>query len=88
MHINKYNIQKNSKRVEHDYKVRDKVIINNHAAYKYEMPYKVPFAITQCWTNSTFTLQCGAIKIRYNIHHIKPYTADKNVEYINPENNY
>ena len=30
--INKDNIRKNSKGVDHDYKVRDKVIINNHAS--------------------------------------------------------
>ena len=36
--------------------------------------------ITQCWTNETVSLHCGAIKIRYNIRHIKPYTSDINVE--------
>ena len=44
--------------------------------------------ITQCWTNGTVTLQCGAIKIRYNILRINPYTSDTNVEDINPENIY
>ena len=41
--------------------------------------------INQCWTNGTVPLQCGAIKIRYNISHIKSYTSDTNVEDINPE---
>ena len=64
--INKNNIQGNNKTVDHDYKVVAKSMLDNHAAYKYETPYKRPFVITQWWTNGTFTLQCGAIKIRYN----------------------
>ena len=34
--INKDNIRKNNKRVDHEYKVGDKIMLNNHAAYKYE----------------------------------------------------
>ena len=37
--INKYNIRKNSKRVDHDYKVVDKVMLNNNPALKFDMPY-------------------------------------------------
>ena len=77
--INKDNIRKNINRVDHDYKVGDKVMLNNSAAYKYETPYKGPFVITQCWTNGMVTIQCDAIKIRHNIHRIKPYTSDTNV---------
>ena len=86
--INKDNIGKNRKRVDHDYKVGYKVILNNHYAYKYETPYKGPFLITQCWTNGTVTLQYGPKKIRHNIGWIEPYTSDKNVEDINPEDMY
>ena len=35
MQINKDNICKNNKIVDHDYKVRDKFMLNNHAAYKF-----------------------------------------------------
>ena len=80
--INKDNIRKNNKRVDHDYKVGDKVMLTNKSILKYETPYKVPFGITHYWTNGTVTLQCGTIKIRYNIRRIKPYTSDTNVEYI------
>ena len=55
-------------------------MLNNHAAYKDETQYKVQFLMTQCWTNGTVTLQCGANKIRYNICRIKPHTSDTNVE--------
>ena len=61
-------------------------MLNNHAAYKYEIPYKGPFVITQCWTNGKVSLQCGAMQIRYNIRRIKPYKSDTKVEDINPEN--
>ena len=37
--INKYNIRKNKKRVDHKYKVGDKIMLNNNAAYIYEKPY-------------------------------------------------
>ena len=97
MQINKENIRKKSIIVDHDFKVGDKVMLNNHAAYKYETPYKGAFAITQCRTNDTVTLHCGAIKNWYNICHINPYTSDicrinsytydTNVEDINPETN-
>ena len=54
--INKYNIRENNKRIYHDYKVGDKFMLNNNAAYKYETPYKGPFVIKQCHTNGTVTL--------------------------------
>ena len=44
--INKDNICENNKRVDYNYRVGDKVMINNHAAYKYEMSQKGPFVIT------------------------------------------
>ena len=54
-------------------------MLDNNSACKYETPYKVPFFITQCWTNGMVTLRCGAIKIGYNICRIKPNTSDTNV---------
>ena len=41
--------------------------------------------INKCWTNNKVLLQCGEIKVRYNIHHIKSYSSDINVEDIKPE---
>ena len=80
MQSNKDNIRENDKRVDHNYKVRDKVMLINNYAYKYEMPYYGPFVITWCWINGMFTLRWGAIKIRHDIHRINPYTSDTNVE--------
>ena len=78
--INKYNIRENRHRVDYDYKVGDSVMFNNHTTYKYETPNKGQFMITQFFTNGTVNLQCGAIKIKYNISHINPYKSDTKVE--------
>ena len=82
--INKDNIRENSKIVEHDYKVGDKFMLNNHADIEYEMPYRCPFEIKHCCKNVTVTIQCGVIKTRYNIRHINPYTSDTKI--LNVEN--
>ena len=84
--INKDNIRKNKIQVDHGYKVGDKVMLNNHYAYKYKTPYKGPFVIAWCCTNGTITIQYGTIQIRHNIYSIKPYKYDTNIEDINPEN--
>ena len=55
------------------------MLINNDD-FKYEMTYKDPFEINQCWNDETVALHCGDIKIGYNIHYVKPYTSDKNIE--------
>ena len=55
-------------------------MLNNNFAFKYETPYTGPFYITLCCTNGTVALQCGAVKVRYNICRIKLYTSDTNVE--------
>ena len=86
--INKYNIPQNSKRVDQNYKVGDKVMLTNNDAFKYETPYNTPFVITKCWTNGTVTLRYGTIKISHTTHHIKPYKSDTKIEYIRPENMY
>ena len=46
--INIDNACKNKHTDDYEYKVRDKVMLTNRTAYKYETPYKGPFVITQC----------------------------------------
>ena len=60
-------------------------MLNDHAANRYETPYKGLFLITKCWNNGTVSLQYGATKNRYNICHIKPYKYDANIEDITTE---
>ena len=54
---------------------------NNNSVLKYEIPYKGQFLIMNFWANSASTLQMAAIKIRYNIHLIKPYKSDINIDF-------
>ena len=63
-------------------------MLTNHTAYKYEMPYKGPFAITQCFTNGTVNSQCDEIQIKHNIYRIKLYKLDTKVEDFNSINMY
>ena len=84
--IDRDNDRENKHRVDYDYKVGDKVMLTNHTAYKYETPYKGSFAITQCFTNVTVNLQCGAIQIKHNTRRIETYKLDTKVEYFNSTN--
>ena len=78
--IYKENTRKNSKILDRNYEVGDKVMLNNNTDLRYDTPYKGSFEITQFCTNVTVTLQYGAIKIRYNISFIKSYTYDTRVD--------
>ena len=63
-------------------------MLTRHTSYRYDIPYNGPFVITQCFTNGTVNLKCGALKNRYNICRIKPYKPDTKVEYSNSINMY
>ena len=71
--IHKNNIIKNSKRIPHQYKVGDMVMLENHLANKYEQPYKGPYLVMQVNTNGTVHLKIGAVTDTVNIRHIHPY---------------
>ena len=88
MQINIDNTCENKHRVDYDYKVRDKLMITKHNAYKYETPYNVHFVITHCFTIGTVLLQCGAIPIPCNVRRINPYKWDTKIEDCNSINKY
>ena len=73
--IRKNNIIKNSKRIPHQYKVGDMVMLENHRANKYKQPYKVhlPYLVTQLNTNGTVHLRIGAVMDTVTIRCIHPY---------------
>ena len=50
------------KRVDYNYKVGNKVILNNKSSHKYETSYKGTFEITQCFNNGTVSLQMSVKK--------------------------
>ena len=72
-------IRKNAKRIDHYYRVGDKVMTRLKSVYKYETLYKVLYKISQTWKNGTVTLRTGAVTTRINIRNINPYLTD-NVE--------
>jgi hypothetical protein len=71
--INKNNKYENAKRIAHDYKVGDKVLLERHQARKMERPYDGPYVITNVYTNGTVTVKKGAVYQRHNIRRIQPY---------------
>ena len=71
--IHKNNIIENSKRIPHQYKVGDMVMLENHRANKYEQPYKGPYIVMQVNTNGTVRLKIGAVTDTINIRRIHPY---------------
>ena len=71
--IRKNNIIENSKCIPHQYKVGDKVMVENHHTNKYEQPYKCPYLVTQVNTNGTVCLKIGPVMDTVNIRNIHPY---------------
>ena len=71
--ICKNNIIENSKRIPHQYKVGDMVMLEKHRANKYEQPYKGPYLVMQVNTNGTVCLKIGAVMDTVNTRCIHPY---------------
>ena len=71
--ICKNNIIENSKCIPHQYKVGDKVMLENHRMNKYEQPYKGPYLVTQVNTNGTVHLKIGPVMDTVNIRYMHPY---------------
>ena len=71
--IDKNNKYENAKRIAHDYKVGDKVLLERHQARKMERPYDGPYVIPNVYTNGTVTIKKGAVYQRHNIRRIQPY---------------
>ena len=66
--INKNNARENSKRIPHEYKNNDKVLIDIRykTKGKYAMnPYKGPYKIIKVDNNGTVAVQRGAIIIKW-----------------------
>ena len=71
--IVKNNQLENLKRIAHDYKVNDQVLVERHDARKMERPYDGPYTITSIYTNGTVTIKKGSVYHRINIRRIQPY---------------
>ena len=74
--IGKDNKRENSKRINHVYQTRDKVLVERHFTGnppKLSRPYDGPYSVVQCHTNGTITIRRGAINERINIRRVHPY---------------
>ena len=76
--IDNYVIWENTTRIDHDYRVGDKILIKDRSAYKYETPFKGLYEKFQTWTNGTINVQTGVVTYRINIRIIRPY-IDKDI---------
>jgi hypothetical protein len=72
------NKQENAKRIDYNYKVRDKVLlINEGILCKAESAYsKEPWTITTAHTTGTIRVQCGTKTERLSIWRVQPFTDD------------
>ena len=70
--------RENSKRIDYDYKVGDKVLIVKEGILrKAESRYgKEPWTITTVHTNGTIRVQCGSKSERINIRRVTPFSED------------
>ena len=72
--VDKDNLRENSKRIDHDYQVDDKVYITREGIHrKLEGPRIGPFKVTKIYTNGTVRVQRGAINERINIRRLYPH---------------
>ncbi len=70
--------RKNSKQVNYDYKVGNKVLLTEEGILrKAESPYsKNPWTITTIHTNGTIRIQCGTKLERLNFRRVTPFTEE------------
>jgi len=72
------NTGENSKRVDYDYKVGDKVLIHKDGILrKAESIWrKEPWTITKIHTNGMIRIQCGTKSERINIQRVSPFSEE------------
>ncbi len=70
--------RKNSKQVDYDYKIGNKVRLTQEGILcKAENPYsKEPWTITPIHTNGTIRIQCGTQSERLNIQRVTPFVDE------------
>ena len=72
--INKSNKRENSKRIKHNYKIGDKVLLKNPGILrKMSTPYSGPYKVQEVFTNGTISILKGAVVQRVNIRRVQPY---------------
>ena len=73
--INESNKRENKKRIPHQYKVGDKVLLQKPGKLrKMSTPYAGPYEVIEVFTNGTVSINKGAVIQRVNIRRVVPYT--------------
>jgi transposase InsO family protein len=76
--IDKNNKRENSKRIEHQYKLGQLVLLKRGTENKYEAPYTGPHTILQVNDNGTVRLKVKSVTDTYNIRRLLPYHESYN----------
>ena len=72
--INLNNKKENSKRIKHEYRVDEKVLLEKPGLIsKLSSPRTGPYRITDTYTNGTVRIQRGVVNERVNIRRLTPY---------------
>jgi transposase InsO family protein len=72
--IRKNNLRENAKRISHEYKVNDKVLMSTTGLSKYSNdPWTGPYTITKVNTNGTIQIRNGIVTELVNIRLVKPF---------------
>ena len=72
--INVNNRKENAKRIEHEYRVGEKVLLEKPGLIsKLSAPRTGPYRITHTYTNGTVRIQRGIVNERVNIRRLTPY---------------
>ena len=72
--IIKSNTKENKKRIQHEYKVGDKVLLTKPGILRKMLtPYSGPYEVQQIFTNGTLTIMKGAVIQRVNVRRVIPY---------------
>ena len=67
-------MQENSKRIDHDYQIGDKVILEKPGIIrKMTQPRTGPFEIIKVHTNGTIRIRRNHVTKQVNIRHLMPY---------------
>jgi hypothetical protein len=72
--INVNNRKENSKRIKHEYRVGEEVLLEKPGQIsKLSAPRTGPYRITETYTNGTVCIQRGVVNERVNIRRLTPY---------------
>jgi hypothetical protein len=72
--INKSNSRENKKRLQHEYQIGDKVLLEKGGIIqKMSAPREGPYIVDKVSTNGTVRIRKGAVIQRVNIRRLTPY---------------